>query len=70
MTTEERRKLSEILIKLAPLAVAHETGKFMGASGLSPVEVPMQMIECAVGGMRDLKVMIYGENKETFGDRA
>lgn len=64
MTRDERKALSEILLKLAPLAVAYVTGKTMGATGLDPVEVPMQMIEEAADGMRDLKVMIYGKHEE------
>lgn len=64
MNIDERKRLSEILIKFAPLAVAYASGKIMGAFGTTPVEVPMSMIEEAAEGMRDLKLMLYGKHEE------
>lgn len=64
MKKEERKRLTRILIKLAPIAVAYTTGTAKGAIGNAPVEVPMSMIEDAAAGMRDLKIMLYGRHQE------
>ena len=64
MKQEERRKLSEILLKFAPLSVAYATGRLLGAKPDTAVEVPMSIIEEAAQGMRDLKGMLYGVRKE------
>lgn len=59
MSKSERRQLQDILLKMTPMAVAYATGKMTGASGLDPVQVPMQMIEECADGMRDLKLMLF-----------
>lgn len=62
MTRTERAKLSSVLLKLAPLAVCYATAKVMGANVETPVEVPYQMLVDAADGMRELKIMLYGES--------
>ena len=66
MKLNERKKLSQVLLALAPLAAIYATGKIRMAGPETVVQIPMRFgdIEEMAEGMKTLKLMIYGPHKE------
>jgi hypothetical protein len=66
MTPEFRRRLSGVLLGLAPLAAIHAMAKLAGGGPGTVVNVPLQyeQLQEMTDAMRELKLMIYGKHEE------
>lgn len=66
MTPEFRRRLSKVLLGLAPLAAIHAMAKIGGSGpGMTVnVTVTYEQLQEMTDAMRDLKLAIYGKHNE------